>query len=136
MAWTGSRPVDRDLRLWLFCAPRLIRYGFILSLTVRIHDLADLLRRLPFPLAVSLLVIIALQLWHLLVRILVIVLFAFSAHTLHTRHVTTRTSSATEFGEVDAAEAAIFTHAAAELVEVIVFGCLILFVLVDPLQKG
>jgi len=97
---------------------------------------SSLLFALPFALGL-LLVIVALQLRHLLIGILIIIFFfALSAHALHAWHVSARAGSATEFGEVDAAETAVFAHAAAELVEIVVFGGFVLLVFIDPLESA
>jgi hypothetical protein len=75
-----------------------------------------------------------LQIWHIIIIFsffIVTTVFA-CAKAFHAWHIT---AAASEFGEVNAAEAAILTEATTELVHVIVLGRFVLFIFINPLGE-
>jgi hypothetical protein len=108
------------------------------SLVFSLSPIVENRSQLGFPLALGvarivILVVVAFKVGHILVFIVVFVVVVTCAHTFHAWHVTACASAASQFAEVDAAEAAVLAHAAAELVQVVVFRRFVLFVFVNPL---
>ena len=83
---------------------------------------------------IPLLLFVFLQIRHVIIVFSFFIVAALFARTkaFHAWHITT---AASEFGEVNATEAAILTEAATELVHVIVLGRFVLLIFVNPLGE-